>query len=151
MIAAFGLPHECRPGETVMPLSRVMGVHLTLLRADGSGKADIPSNKLMIGPSSGWPIVIAPPNDLGGLAIAEGIEDALTLHRATGLGAWAAGTATRLPKVAVVVPGYVETVTIPVDDDVAGRCGSVELAHRLDVRGLEVIMLEPRAKRRAAA
>ena len=47
----------------------------------------------MIGRSSGSPIVLAPANDLLGLVISEGIEDALSLHEASGCGAWAAGSA----------------------------------------------------------
>ena len=70
---------------------------------------------------------------MGGLAIAEGIEDALSLHLATGLGAWAAGSANRLPMLADKVPTYVEAVTIAVDDDVAGRRGAYALAQRLEV------------------
>ena len=151
MIAAFGLPHEQRPGESVMPPERIEGVHLTLLKPDGSGKADCKPNKLMIGSSSGWPIVVAPVNDVGGLAIAEGIEDALSLHLATGLGAWAAGSANRLPMLADKVPTYVEVVTIAVDDDQAGRRGAYDLAQRLDSRGIEVILYELIAGRRAAA
>jgi len=74
MIAAFGLGDE------------VVAVHLTLLKPDGSGKADIEPNKIMIGSPSGRPIVIAEPTDLLGLAITEGVEDGLSIHQATGLG-----------------------------------------------------------------
>ena len=151
MIAAFGLAHESEPGNFIMPPSRVMGVHLTLLRPDGCGKAGTSHDKLMIGPSSGWPIMIAPINDLGGLTIAEGVEDALSLHRATGLGAWAAGAANRLPKLAGVMPLDAECVMIVVDDDAAGRRASGELARSLASRGIEVIMLGSRTARRAAA
>jgi len=35
------------------------GVHLTLLKPNGSGKAEVQPNKLFVGPSKGWPIVIA--------------------------------------------------------------------------------------------
>lgn len=66
MIAAFGLAHEFRPGELMMPPERIMGVHLTLLKPDGSGKAGTDRDKVMIGPSSGWPIMITPANDIGG-------------------------------------------------------------------------------------
>ena len=148
MIVAFGLPSELQPGETVMPTHCVKGIHLTLLRSDGTGKADVTPNKLMIGASAGWPMVIAPVSDAGGLAITEGVEDALSLHRATGLGAWAAGAANRLPKLANAVPSYVETAMIAMDDDAAGRRGSVALAQWLHARGLEVIMLAPFADRR---
>ena len=49
--------------------------------------------------------MLAPMNDLLGLAITEGVEDALSIHAATGLGAWAAGAASRLPALADAVPG----------------------------------------------
>jgi hypothetical protein len=151
MVAAFGLAHEGRPGELTMPLERLKGVGLTLLHEDGTAKADVMSCKKMIGASSGWPIVVAPANDAGGLAITEGVEDALSLHRACGLGAWAAGAANRLPKLAELVPEHVEAVTIAVDDDPAGRRGSYELAERLHARGFEVTVLEPRTAGRPAA
>ena len=72
-------------------------MHLTKIKPDGSGKADIELQKIMIGRSKGTPIVLAPMNDALGLVITEGIEDALSMHAATGLGAWAAGAASRLP------------------------------------------------------
>jgi len=74
----------------------------------------------MIGRPNGSPICIAPPNDLLGLAISEGIEDALSVHQATGLGAWAAGSASFLPKLSEVVPSYIETVTIYATGQVHG-------------------------------
>src|SRR3954447_1391665 len=85
MIAAAGLTTEHEPGVLAISENAVMAVHLTLLRADGSGKADAKPNKLIVGPISGSPIVMAAPNDLFGLAITEGIEDALSIHAATGL------------------------------------------------------------------
>jgi hypothetical protein len=150
MIAAFGLPDEHQPGELTMPVERVQGIHLTLLKSDGSAKAGTERDKLMLGPSAGFPIVVEPVNDLGGLGVAEGIEDALSL-RAAGLGGWAAGSASRLPKLADVVPSYAECVTIVVDDDPAGRRGSQELAERLEGRGIEVILVDASIGRRAAS
>jgi hypothetical protein len=50
-------------------------VHLTLLAPDGSGKADVEKPKLVVGPPGVLPIVLAPVNDLLGLAITEGIEE----------------------------------------------------------------------------
>ena len=61
------------------------GVHLTRLNADGTGKADSEPKKVMIGKSSGFPIIIAPPNDLLGMCIVEGIEDGLSIHEQPGL------------------------------------------------------------------
>ena len=78
-----------------------------------------------------------------GLAITEGVEDGLSVHEATGLGAWAAGSASRLPALADAVPDYVEYVTIMRDSDPAGRAGATELAQRLTARrvGLTVVSL----------
>jgi hypothetical protein len=120
MIAAFGLPHETLPGEIAIHDSALRGIHLTRLAPSGSGKAGTDSDKIMIGRSIGFPIVLAPVNDGLGLSITEGIEDALSMHQATGLGAWAAGSASRLPALANRIPGYVEMVTISADDDADG-------------------------------
>ena len=94
----------------------------------------------MIGSPSGKPIVIAPPNDLLGLAITEGIEDALSVHQATGLGAWAAGAAGFMPKLADVVPHYIECVTIYAHADKAGQDGASKLAAKFRERNIEVII-----------
>jgi hypothetical protein len=138
MITPFGLSDEPVPGVLLIPAGAVRGVHITHLRADGRGKAPIDPPKRMIGRSQGWPIVLAPLNDGLGLAIAEGIEDALSLHQATGLGAWAAGAAGRLPALVDKVPAYVESVTLATDDDPAGQSGCAELAKRLADRGFDV-------------
>jgi hypothetical protein len=136
MIAAFGIPTEPEPGHLVVSDDAVTGVHLTKLRPDGSGKADAEKAKIMIGPSMGEPIVLAPCNDLLGLAVTEGIEDALTVHELTGLGAWAAGSAGRMPALADAVPDYVEAVTIMVDANDAGINNSAKLAVLLEQRGI---------------
>jgi hypothetical protein len=138
MIAAFGLPYEPEPGLLEIADVQVRGVHITKLKPDGSGKAGTDADKIMIGMSTGSPIAVAPPNDLLGLAIAEGIEDALSAQEATGLGAWAAGSASRLPALADAVPSYIEAVTLLVDDDNDGRRHAGALRDRLIVRGKEV-------------
>lgn len=140
MVAAFALPPpEIEPGLLGEPRN-VEAVHLTLLRADGSGKADVDRQKLIVGSPENLPIVLAPPNNLLGLAVAEGIEDALTAHQATGLGAWAAGFAGHMPALADMIPDYIEAATVYAHPDKAGRNGSIGLAERLDRRGIEVRM-----------
>jgi putative DNA primase/helicase len=137
LIAAYGIPEEPEPGILAEP-RQVEAVHLTLLQPDGSSKADVKRNKIAIGSHIGLPIVLAPPNDLLGLAIAEGIEDALSVHAATGLGAWAAGGATFMPTLAAHVPSYIECVTVVVDNDNAGHRSTAELASHLDQRAFHV-------------
>ena len=135
MIAAFALAGEPEPGLLWVHEDRVCGVHLTLLKPDGSGKAEIRRNKLMVGPSSGWPIVLAPLNDALGLVICEGIETGLSLYEATGCGVWAAGSASRMPALAKKVPSYTDCITIAGEAD-AGRKDAVTLAEHLRARGL---------------
>jgi hypothetical protein len=143
MIAAFGLAHETEPGSIAIDDAAVTGIHITKLKPDGSDKAGTEADKLTIGIANKLPIVLAPPNDLLGLAISEGIEDGLSAHQATGLGAWSAGTAGRLPAIAEFVPDYIESVTILVDADTNGEKNSTELAGRLVARGIEVLMVRP--------
>jgi hypothetical protein len=139
MIATFALVDEPEPSALGDPRS-VDSVHLTLLRGDGSGKADVQNPKRIVSRPLGRPIVLAPPNDLLGLAITEGIEDALTVHQATGLGAWAAGAAGFMPRLADRVPDYVEVVTIYAHADKAGQDGARKLAATCRQRGIEVVL-----------
>jgi len=144
LIAAIGFADEPEPGLLGIADNTVVGVHMTRLLPDGSGRERGDGAKITIGKNTtGTPIVLAPPNDLLALAISEGIEDALTAHGALGVGAWAAGSAGRLPALAEAVPKYIEAVTIIEDDDAAGRRGARELADRLIARGFEVRIVRP--------
>jgi hypothetical protein len=128
MIAAFGDLKEPR------------GIHLTFLQPDGVGKADIERPKIMLGPACSFPIEIAPINDGLGLAITEGIEDGIAAHEATGMGVWAAGSASRMAPLATRVPGYVETVTIFAHADKSGERGAYQLAEALLKLHVEVLI-----------
>ncbi|WP_336490928.1 toprim domain-containing protein [Methylobacterium nigriterrae] len=152
MISAFGLPAEPEPGilEFLAP-EAIEAVHLTLLRPDGTGKAGTHRDKLMVGITGGKPVVLAPMSDALGLMVTEGIEDALSGHRATGLGAWAAGSAIGLPKLASAVPEWVDTVTVVSDADDAGRRFSSELVSLLRRRGVHVETVEIATARGSAA
>jgi hypothetical protein len=136
LIAPYSLVDEPEPGVLGVA-HNVSAVHLTLLHRDGTGKADIAPNKLTVGQPCGRPIVIAPANDLLGIAITEGTEDALSVYEATGLGAWAAGCAPYMPALAPMVPGYIEAVTIYAHDD-GGRRFAEALAAALDLCGIEI-------------
>jgi hypothetical protein len=139
LIAAFSLPVEIEPGSLGAP-GNLESVHLTLLRSDGSGKAEVKRPKLFVGSPGNLPIVLAPPNGPLGMAITEGIEDALTVHQATGLGVWAAGAAGRMSALADTLPRYIECITICAHSDQAGRDGALALADALDRRGVEVFV-----------
>ena len=138
MIAAFGLCEEIEPG-ILAPPETVTAIHLTDLAEDGLSRTD----KRMIGPVSGQPLVLALPNDALGLIIAEGIEDALSLHEATGLGVWAGGSAGHMAKLGNIVPDYIDCVTIAEDLNAAGRKATSALASLLRSRGIEVRVFRP--------
>ncbi|RUV24871.1 MULTISPECIES: toprim domain-containing protein [unclassified Mesorhizobium] len=136
LIAAFAVAADPEIADTA-----ILGVHLTRLRPDGSDKAGEPA-KIMIGRSKGAPIVLAAPNDLLGLAVAEGIEDALSAHQATGLGAWAAGSASRLEALGPTVPDWMDCVSVLVDNDEVGKKGATRLASALYRRGIHAELVE---------
>ena len=138
MIAAFGFPHEIEPGVIDIADGALKGVHITRLLPDGSDRERGDQAKIMVAHSVGFPIVLAPPNDLLGMSVAEGVEDGLTVHQSTGLGGWAAGSASRMPALAAVIPSYIECVTVVADDDRDGRRHSAVLADRLCACGIEV-------------
>jgi hypothetical protein len=141
MVAAFGMPREPEPGTLAIAPAEVVAVQLTYLKHDGSGKAPIHSAKRSIGRGHTMPVVLAPTTDSLGLVIAEGIEDALSLHIATGLAAWASGGAERMPALADVVPDYIETVTIAADNNDAGRKGAGRLRDGLAARNINVNLI----------
>jgi hypothetical protein len=140
MIAAFALVGEAEPGVLAEP-AKVEAVHLTML-VPGWDQAETKLPKIIIGSPLGLPIILAPPNDLLGLAITEGIGDGLSVYEATGLGVWAAGSAPFMPKLAATVPDYIECVTIFAHNDQngAGQDGAYPLAQALHERGIEVLI-----------
>jgi len=138
MLAGFGIPTELEPGRLTISRDAVRGVHITRLAPDGSGKAGTDADKIFVGRSTGWPIVLAPANDLLAIGVTEGIEDALSIHMATGLGAWAAGCTSRLPAISGAVPYYVSSVTIYAHDDEDGKRDAYRLAAALFRRRIEV-------------
>jgi hypothetical protein len=142
MIAAFGLADEPEPGILAIADKAVRGVQLTLLRPDGRGKALVGGRvKISIGQSTGYPMVVAPMNDLLGLTVTEGIEDALSLFAASGTGAWAAGGCSRFAALAPIIPTYVDQVNVASDPDAGGRRGGVALVRELRKRGVFAVPL----------
>ena len=142
MLVPYGMASEPEPGELTIAEAAVTAVHLTFLKPDGSGKANVDPAKITVGSPKGMPLMLAPMNDSLGLAITEGIEDALSVHGETGLGVWAAGSCTLMPALSAAVPDYADFITVIADDDAPGRRGARALAKALIRRGLSVHLTE---------
>lgn len=120
-------------GDQPVMLARVesprglVGMHLTLLKPDGSGRIE---KKLAAGskPLGGairlYPLEVSQP-----LALAEGVETALAVHQSAGWPAWACVSATGLER--VELPAEVHEVVIAADHDPAGLEAANALARRL--------------------
>jgi hypothetical protein len=73
--------------------------------------------------------------------LTEGIEDGLSVLESLGIGAWAAGSASRMPALGDAVPNFVDAVSIFSHDDRDGRRHAAELQRRLNVRRLNASVL----------
>jgi hypothetical protein len=66
----------------------------------------------------------------------------LSIHEVTGLGAWAAGSASRMAGLAATLPPYIEVLNIAVDEDEAGQRHAGKLAARANARGFSTRLLK---------
>jgi phage/plasmid primase-like uncharacterized protein len=95
-----------------------IAIHRTYLQSNGSGKAFADPNKASLGPVGGGAVRLAKPEPGEWLAVAEGIETALSVAAACAMPAWAAlsavGTRT------LVLPPEITSVLICADNDANG-------------------------------
>lgn len=96
------------------------GLHLTALRPDGSGKADMSNPKLMFGVTGGGAVRLADgPNTTGTLMVTEGIETGLSASLLfNGLPTWACLSASGLKT--FVPPRKTDVLLVAADGDKAG-------------------------------
>lgn len=115
-------------------------VHRTYLKPDGSGKADVDPPKAMLGAVAGGAVRLTEGH--GGLAVAEGIETALSLScglLSAPAAIWAALSAAGMA--ALRLPPAPFWLTIAADGDKAGREAANALAARADALGWAVSIL----------
>ena len=133
--ALLGLMRDIETDEPV-------GIHRTFLRADGLAKAAVEPNKMMLGPSRGTVLKLAPDEDVTlGLAITEGIEDGLAVLADGIAPVWAclsAGAMLTFPQL-----NRVEALTIYCDNDAPGASAAEACAERWRRRGKEARVVEP--------
>jgi phage/plasmid primase-like uncharacterized protein len=94
--------------------NQLVGLHRTFLSADGSGKAPVDQPKMMLGQSLGCAVHLDEPTK-GCLAVAEGIETALTVRQVTQIPTWAALSTGGLK--GLLLPPCVKKVVLFADND----------------------------------
>lgn len=114
---------------TLWPNKTLSGVHRTYLAADGSGKASLSPNKMMLGPVKGGAVRLAPIGTK--LILAEGIETALSCLYATNIPTWSCLSTSGMVDVVVPPLEITTEIIICADGDGAGQRAADKLATRL--------------------
>lgn len=112
-------------------------VHRTFL--DGYKKSGIEPNRMMLGKISGGAVRLAPAHDI--LAVAEGIETALSFQQMTGVPTWAVLSASNY--IGLILPTYVKEITIAADHDGRGMQAAYEAAELWSWQGCTVRVVLP--------
>jgi putative DNA primase/helicase len=103
---------------------RIVAIHRTFLRGDGKDKASLDPNKMTLGPCKGAAVLLAPAGPV--LAVAEGIETALSYMDETNIPTWAALSAGGIRD--LILPGIVEEVIVAADPDPVGIMAALAAA-----------------------
>jgi len=121
------------------PANEVVAIHRTFLMRDGSGKIDHLQARMMLGSATGCAVQLAQAGEQ--LALAEGIETALSVLQATGIPTWVCLSTAGLQR--VMVPDTVREVLICADHDPPGLKAAHAAADRLYRLGKQVRLAAP--------
>jgi len=122
-----------------------IGIHRTFLARDGSGKAAVSPDKMMLGKVSGGAVRLAPVSER--LAVCEGLETALSVQQASGIATWAALCAGGIEKLILPPLPLAGDIIIASDNDEngVGQRAAAHAAQRWLAEGRRVrIALPPR-------
>lgn len=151
LAAPLAYPTEERPNPPTRPAmvaiataadgKSAAGLHVTALRPDGSGKAPLGNPRRMFGELAGAVVQLAPFPEGGELAVAEGIETALSYRDLTGTPTWAGLSTAGLRR--FVAPMGLKRLVVAADGDDAGLDAARNLAERASRRCEALIMPAP--------
>lgn len=116
-----------------------LAIHRTYLARDGSGKAPVEPQKMMLGPCRGGAVRLGVPSDV--LMVGEGIETCVTAMQATGRSVWAALSTSGLSS--LDLPTNIQDVTIIADGDAAGEAAAIKAARNWSRDGRRVRIARP--------
>jgi phage/plasmid primase-like uncharacterized protein len=118
------------------------GLHVTALKSDGSGKADLRNgSRRMLGDVAGGAVRLAPIGADQVLAVAEGVETALAFRQLSGTPTWAALSAGGVG--AFNPPPGLKRLIVAADADDKGMTAARALAERARSRTEVVILPAP--------
>lgn len=144
--------HPHKPSGTSWPCmvaavtdyrGQVQAVHRTYLARDGKGKAPVEPAKMTLGAVGGYACHLAEAGQT--LAIAEGIETALSVQLATGIPAWAALSAGGIRNLILPPLPLSATIMIAADADPVGLDAAHDAAQRWQLEGRTVRIAVPPA------
>src|SRR5262249_45209381 len=121
-----------------------LAIHRTFLARDGSSKAPVDPQKMMLGPCRGGGVRLADADPAGRsnvLMVGEGIETCLAAMQATGHPAWAALSTAGLR--ALDLPADVRDVIVLADGDAGGETAARDCAWRWKRQGRRVRIARP--------
>ena len=118
-----------------------LAIHRTFLKPDGTGKADVDQNKMLLGSAAGGGIAFGTMDT--SVILTEGIEDALTVGRvveATPVACISAGG-----MIGIELPDSVTTVAFAADNDEnqSGEKAAAKAARRFADEGRKVMIFVP--------
>ena len=119
--------------------SRQLAIHRTFLAPDGTQKAPVDPQRMMLGPCRGCAVKLAEVGKV--LMVGEGIETCLAAMQSRGLPAWAALSTSGL--LALDLPHDVRDVIVLADGDEAGRAAARGAALRWKREGRRVRIAHP--------
>ena len=116
-----------------------LAVHRTFLTRDGTGKAPVDPQKMMLGPCRGGAVRLGVPGEM--LMVGEGIETCLSVMQATGNSAWAALSTSGLR--VLDLQADVHEVIVLADGDDPGEAAARGSALRWHLEGRRVRIARP--------
>jgi hypothetical protein len=118
-----------------------IGIHRTFLNRDGSGKAPVIPQKMMLGRCRGGVVRLGPADNA--IMVGEGIETCLAAMQATGRPAWAALSTSGIRS--LDLPQTITEVILLADGDDPGEAAARHAAHRWSREGRSVRIARPPA------
>ena len=131
---------------TRWPGREVVAVHRTFLCPEGTSKADVEPAKMSLGSIRGGSVRLAPAGEA--LAVAEGIETALSVQEGAGLPTWAALSAGGIESLILPALPLASEIFICADHDPVGLKAARKAAERWTAQGRLVRIARPPGKGR---